>query len=58
MAKSGYAGSHDGRNATIFASQLPVASWFDIITKETIADAILDRIVHTSYKIQLTGESL
>lgn len=47
-----------GRNATIFASQLPVASWFDIITEETIADAILDRIVHTSYKIQLTGESL
>jgi DNA replication protein DnaC len=47
-----------GRNATIFASHLPVASWFDIITEETIADAILDRIVHTSYKIQLTGESL
>jgi DNA replication protein DnaC len=46
-----------GRKATIFASQLPIASWFDIITEETIADAILDRIVHTSYKIQLTGES-
>ena len=44
--------------ATILASQLPLASWFDIIGEETIADAILDRLVHTSYKIELKGESL
>jgi DNA replication protein DnaC len=44
--------------ATIVASQLPVASWYDVIGEETIADAILDRMVHTSYRIELKGESL
>ena len=44
--------------STIIASQLPVANWYDIIGEETIADAILDRIVHTSYRIELKGESL
>jgi DNA replication protein DnaC len=47
-----------GKTATIIASQLPVASWFDIIGEATIADAILDRLVHTSYRIELKGESL
>ena len=46
------------KKSTIIASQLPVASWFDIIGEETIADAILDRLVHTSYRIELKGESL
>jgi DNA replication protein DnaC len=44
--------------ATIIASQLPVANWYDVIGEETIADAILDRMVHTSYRIELRGESL
>jgi DNA replication protein DnaC len=44
--------------ATIIASQLPVASWYDIIGENTIADALLDRLVHTSYRIELKGESL
>lgn len=47
-----------GKKSTIIASQLPVASWFDIIGEETIADAILDRLVHTSYRIELKGENL
>ena len=47
-----------GKASTIIASQLPVASWFDIIGEETIADAILDRLVYTSYRIELKGESL
>ncbi|WP_286858425.1 IS21-like element helper ATPase IstB [Sphingobacterium sp. UBA7625] len=47
-----------GRKATIIASQLPVASWYDIIGEDTIADAILDRIVHVSHRIELKGESL
>lgn len=47
-----------GRKATIVASQLPVASWYDIIGEDTIADAILDRIVHVSHRIELKGESL
>lgn len=47
-----------GRTSTIIASQLPVAAWYDVIGEQTIADAILDRIVHTSYRIELKGESL
>ncbi len=44
--------------ATIIASQLPVSGWFDVISEATIADAILDRLVHSSYKIELKGESV
>lgn len=47
-----------GKTSTIIGSQLPVASWYDVIGEETIADAILDRLVHSSYRIQLKGESL
>lgn len=46
------------RNSTIIVSQLPVASWYEIIGEATIADAILDRLVHTSHRIELRGESL
>ena len=45
-----------GRAATIIASQLPVSAWFDVIGENTIADAILDRHVHTSHRIELKGE--
>jgi DNA replication protein DnaC len=44
--------------ATIIVSQLPVDKWFDIFPEETIADSILDRIVHSSYRFELKGESL
>lgn len=47
-----------GRASTIIASQLPVSNWYDVIPEETIADAILDRLVHVSYRIELKGESL
>jgi DNA replication protein DnaC len=47
-----------GRASTIIASQLPVGSWYEIIGEATIADAILDRLVHTSHRIELKGESL
>lgn len=47
-----------GRTSTVIAGQLPVANWFDIIGEETIADAILDRLIHTSHRIELKGESL
>lgn len=46
------------RKSTIIASQLPVGSWHQIIGEDTIADAILDRIVHSSHRIKLEGESL
>ena len=46
------------RKATIIASQLPVANWFELFKEATLADAILDRIVHTSHRFELKGESL
>jgi len=42
----------------IVSSQIPVASWHELIGEGTVADAILDRIVHSSHRIQLKGESL
>ncbi len=45
------------QKSTIIASQLPVSSWYEIIGEETIADAILDRLVHTSHRVELKGES-
>jgi DNA replication protein DnaC len=47
-----------GRKSTLIASQLPVAAWYDVIAEATIADAILDRLLHASYRIELKGESL
>jgi DNA replication protein DnaC len=44
--------------STIIVSQLPVASWYDVISEATIADAILDRLVHTSHRFELKGETL
>jgi len=44
--------------STIIASQIPVSAWYDIIGEGTIADAILDRIVNSSHRIDLKGESL
>ena len=44
--------------STIIVSQLPVASWFDVIAEATIADAIIDRLIHSSHRIELKGESL
>ena len=37
---------------------MPVDRWYEIIGNPTIADAILDRLVHNAYRIELTGESL
>lgn len=45
-------------SATIIASQIPVSAWYDLIGEGTIADAILDRIVNSSHRIKLEGESL
>jgi len=47
-----------GRKSTIITSQLPVANWYDAVGDPTVADAILDRIVHTAHQIELTGESM
>jgi len=47
-----------GRGATLITSQIPVDRWHDLIGDPTLADAILDRIVHNAHRIQLRGESL
>jgi len=44
--------------STIVSSQIPVSAWYDTIGEGTIADAILDRLVNSSHRINLTGESL
>ena len=45
-----------GRGSTLITSQLPVKAWHDIIAEPTFADAILDRIVHNAYRLELEGE--
>ena len=47
-----------GRASTIVTSQVPVEGWHDIIGDPTLADAILDRLVHNAHRLQLTGESM
>ncbi len=44
--------------STIIASQIPISKWFDIIGEGTIADAILDRIINSAYRLELKGKSL
>ena len=45
-----------GRKSTIITSQLPVNQWHEFIREDTIADAILDRLVHSSHRIEFKGE--
>ena len=47
-----------GLASTIIASQIPIPAWHDIIGDPTIADAICDRIINSSYRIELKGESV
>lgn len=42
-----------GKRSTIIASQLPVLGWHQIIGEQTIADAILDRLVHSAHRLDL-----
>lgn len=46
------------KRSTIITSQIPVKEWYDVIGEKTIADAVLDRIVHHSLRVELFGESL
>lgn len=47
-----------GRGATMITSQIPVDRWHDIIGDPTLADAILDRLVHNAHRLKLKGDSL
>lgn len=44
--------------STIITSQYPVVAWYNLIGEPTVADAILDRILHNAHKIALKGESM
>ena len=46
------------KGSVLITSQLPLDQWHDYIGEPTIADAILDRLVHSSHKIELRGESM
>ncbi|MGH8118645.1 MAG: IS21-like element helper ATPase IstB [Rhodanobacteraceae bacterium] len=47
-----------GKTSTLVTSQLPVAKWHEYLGNPTLADAILDRLVHNAYTIELRGESM
>ena len=46
------------KGSTIITSQVPVAKWHEVISEQTIADAIMDRLIHNAHRIELKGESL
>lgn len=46
------------RQCTIVTSQLPVRNWHEVIGNATLADAILDRLVHNAYTVELKGENM
>lgn len=47
-----------GKSSTIITSQIPVNKWHEVIGEETIADAILDRIIHDAHRVEMKGDSL
>ena len=46
------------RGSLIITSQVPIERWYETVGDPTLADAILDRLVHSAYRIELKGESL
>lgn len=47
-----------GKTSIIITSQVPVSKWHEVIGEKTVADAILDRIIHEAHRLELKGESL
>ena len=47
-----------GQGATLITSQLPVEDWHQIVGDTTVADAVMDRLAHSAYRIALEGESI
>jgi DNA replication protein DnaC len=47
-----------GRHSTLVAAQVPVGQWHEVIADPTLADAILDRLVHNAHKIEIQGDSM
>lgn len=47
-----------GKGSLIITSQVPIVKWYEVIGEKTVADAIMDRIIHESHRLELAGESL
>ncbi len=47
-----------GKKSTLISSQLPVAKWYELFEDSTVADALMDRLLHQTIRIDLKGESL
>jgi len=47
-----------GRSATLVATQVPVSGWHERIPDPTLSDAVLDRIIHNAYRLELLGDSM
>lgn len=47
-----------GNRSVLITSQLPMNVWYDAFDNKTVADAVMDRVIHGSYQIQLSGESM
>jgi DNA replication protein DnaC len=47
-----------GRGSTIVTSQIPVEQWHEVVGAPTLADAIMDRLVHNAHRLTMTGESM
>ena len=47
-----------GTGSTLITSQLPIDTWHEVIDEPTFADAILDRLVHNAYRLELDGPSM
>jgi len=46
-----------GQTSTLVASQMLITDWYSQIQNPTLADAILDRLIHNAYRLQLSGDS-
>ena len=47
-----------GKHTTIITAQMPIAKWYEYIAEPTIADALMDRLLHHAHRIELKGESM
>ena len=47
-----------GLSSTIVSTQIPVKNWYEAIGDPTIADAVLDRLIHNAHKIDMKGDSM
>lgn len=50
--------SRTGRHSTVLVSQIPVSEWYDLFSNATYADAVLDRLTHQAYRLEMNGPSM